>query len=786
MRTESVEPGVPLAEEQVTWPIDRWLQQAQALMQDPLRQLLQMGELNFPALDDPLDTERDRREEDPLGDRSSRSAQDLVSLGKELFGALFCDSMRDSWMMAQAIAQHRQQPLRLRLGIKDEALNRLPWEVLHDIDQPLTAGTDILFSRYRPRSLQSPLPEPLAAQEPLRILMAIATPNDRVELALAEETRNLLEELEQSQTAMEIKLLEQPSRQSLTQALERGNYRIFHYAGHSVSGPHGGAISLVNEKNGLAERMLGDDLAGLLANNGIVFALFNSCRGAHREVAGNTGDGAGNLAEASIERRIPAVLAMAERIPDDVALTLTRLFYRNLSQGLAIDRSLSRARQGLISSFGSRQLYWALPVFYLHPEFDGHLTATTANVQAPWQGRHRSLPEIATTDPTLPADADKPRDAVETPSDLAATPNAIAPPPIEAETIAIDTQELLPDLLPDDALLDGLTETPLVAPTDEAIALPALTTPAETPLLEGQSEPATLATANVAPIAPSRLPTRPTTAPPPKTPRSSTLPTTAIVLAASVAIAFLGWSAWRQRLPAVPGLEPDRNRPTFNAQPTATNLDALASQASTAIARGDWNTALPIVEQLLDLGALERARSLLDLVPEGAIDRGDVQFLRGRWAWQTRISGQLDANYDDAWRDWARAVERQPDNLLYRTALGWAYFADDRLDEADVVWREALALLRSKGSSLSVSGSNLERQTVELSLQAGLALGLDRRNQTEDAIALRDFIVAEDELLQLQPQPLAQNWLWTAEAIYQWQTLLADRPAIGTPRATTP
>ena len=69
----------------------------------------------------------------------------------------------------------------------------------------------------------------------------------------------------------------------------------------------------------------------------------------------------------------PAVLAMAEKIPDEVALTLTRLLYRNINQGHTIDISLNRARQGLISAYGSHQLYWALPVLYLHPKFDGLL-----------------------------------------------------------------------------------------------------------------------------------------------------------------------------------------------------------------------------------------------------------------------------------------------------------------------------------------------------------------------------------------------------------------------------
>ncbi|MGB3492677.1 MAG: CHAT domain-containing protein, partial [Elainellaceae cyanobacterium] len=78
---------------------------------------------------------------------------------------------------------------------------------------------------------------------------------------------------------------------------------------------------------------------------------------------------------ALVSQGVPAVLAMAEQIPDDVALTLTRLFYRNLKQDYPVDLSLSRARQGLVSAYSSQQLYWALPILYMHSEFDGYLTS---------------------------------------------------------------------------------------------------------------------------------------------------------------------------------------------------------------------------------------------------------------------------------------------------------------------------------------------------------------------------------------------------------------------------
>ncbi|WP_353736853.1 hypothetical protein [Moorena sp. SIO2C4] len=41
VRIERVAPGVSLAEEQVSWPVEEWLTQAKQLMNDPLFSVLQ-------------------------------------------------------------------------------------------------------------------------------------------------------------------------------------------------------------------------------------------------------------------------------------------------------------------------------------------------------------------------------------------------------------------------------------------------------------------------------------------------------------------------------------------------------------------------------------------------------------------------------------------------------------------------------------------------------------------------------------------------------------------------
>ncbi len=407
IRTERVSPGVPLAEELVSWNVDEWLAQASQLMHDPLLGLLRG---HFPG-------------RSPSGEVTDSSlSHSLVALGQTLYDALFQGTIRDSWMTAQGVAQNRREDLRLRLGLRGDRLPRLPWEVLNAGGRPLATGTDVIFSRYQsafaPMAtvLQSqPLP-PLKQNQPLKILMVLAAPTDQDVLALRQEANHLNDELQQEQAlrsgtaslpAIELTILDQPGREQLTQALEQGCYQVLHYAGHSNLGGSGGDLYLVSDKTGLTEVLSGDDLAGLLVNNGIRMAVFNSCRGVYTATADPTSEN-GNLTEALLRRGVPAVLAMAERIPDDVALTLSRLFYRNLRQRSPIDLSLSRARQGLLSSYGSNQLYWALPILYLHPDFDGYLQPPLTSEAGQTYGEERPIePQL----PSVPLERIDPLDS---------------------------------------------------------------------------------------------------------------------------------------------------------------------------------------------------------------------------------------------------------------------------------------------------------------------------------------------------------------------------------------
>ena len=746
VRTEKVAPGVPLAEQQVRWPIDQWLDQSAKLMNDPL-----MGVFEGKA-------------SGVLSRSGKNQAPNLVALGQQLHSGLFQGRLRDSWNCAQSIAQHRREVLQLRLGLKDRRLPRLPWEVLHADDRPLATGTDVVFSRYHTgTSLLKPT-RIVAVGGPLRILMAIASPSDRDSLQLKREVLHLQQEL-QNRSANSLKhnphapeiqltILEQPDREQLTQALEQGHYQVLHYAGHSNLGSRGGELYLVSSRTGLTETLSGDDLAGLLVNNGIQMAVFNSCRGAYGDPSDLAEDSPErNLTEALVKRGIPAVLAMAESIPDDVALTLTRLFYRNLNQGYPVDLSLSRARAGLITAYGSHQLYWALPILYQHPDFDGHLTATPS--------------QNATGESLLINISASGTQALGGGTELKTRNSAT----LEQEADSVDeVKKYWP------AQLGGQREAGQNSPLSTVNSLGQVPTPTPPFSTPGSVVAATPITRSAVVI---HKPVK-------KSGLKTALTVMLCLLPLALSAGFLGLrhlqSSNSKPEELLPAVRTPISQRYLQLQPV--NLEQAQTAKVMAIAVNNFQTGeiwagLKATEALLDRVALLEAEGALQAVPKSAIDHPEVNFLKGRLAWQFQQIGNKKYSVDDARRSWEIALNRRRDSLKYRNALGFAYYAEGNFDRAYQVWTEVLGYVAPTSSQPNSSLSmQVGKQILTATAGLGMVMAKPIPNMTPQqqaarltkAIEFRGQAMASDPL-SFGPDALAKNWLWSEVAIRDWQSL---------------
>ncbi|MEA5603887.1 cell division protein HetF [Nostoc sp. UHCC 0252] len=810
VRTEQVAPGVPLAEELVTWPVADWLMAAGHLMNDPLKSVLQGDPFTSGGHESNI----------------ARNSVNLVALGQLFYNALFQGTLRDSWITAQGIAQNHQQVLRLRLGLKDTRLARLPWEVMHAGDRPLATGPYVAFSRFQSGiSGGSPLRRNTFTpreQGSVKVLMVIASPSDQVRLDLQKQEAIKLQAELHRQTSrlaegnnhfpeIELTVLDQPGREELTQALEQGRYHVLHYSGHSNLGGNGGEIYLVSRRTGLTEILSGDDLAGLLVNNNIQMAVFNSCLGAYTATSDASGDtGERNLAESLVKRGIRSVLAMSERIPDEVALTLTQLFYRNLSQGYPVDLCVSRVRQGLISAYGSHQTYWALPILYLQPEFDGFLSEETELSDA--ESRNQYISPLGITSAMYSAmadDSDMPLGMEEMiPSGLARDSGLdwlgedtwgdlvdeieYDDPSYEEDSAIVsdlfrqlDNQKLPPELdqqIPENNFQQSQVSEEMTSLGEEGDLwgeVPAPPPPI-TGKFEGNLENSDLSRRHSPTQASQPLSSRP------RTQRRKLWPIVGIVgISALVAAIALNWW-WQNRsqqvnLPKIPAISseslPIQKQQNIDLQIAATGI--VTATATEKLSQGDLQSGLLAVEELLNRGALAAAETALKLVPSEQVDDPSVNFYKGRLAWQSIQTGDSNYSVDDTRRYWETAAKAQPELPLYNNALGFAYYAEGNLNRANDSWFKAL--------NLTLKEQNPDSKTAPedaLTSYAGLALGLYKsaRSQSNgkqtqylnEAIKLRQMVLKSDPV-NFQVDRLAKNWLWTEKAIEDWRSLLQEK-----------
>ena len=858
VRTEDVAPGVPLAEEQVIWPVQDWLEQAKLLMHDPLMGLLE-GQPN-PRIS--------IRSAEPTQESSSTTpavpSPSLVTLGQELYKALFNGMIRDSWLTAQGIAQHRRQPLRLRLGLKDSWLQQLPWEVLHAGDRPLATGTDLTFSRYLPslrdESALSPILLP-DFKQPLKVLMVIAAPNDQERLELRREVRHLQTELHpqgnasngrdwnaESFTVLEgianknrlldiqVTLLEQPGRAELTQALEQGQYQILHYAGHSNLGDAGGNLYLVSRQTGLTECLSGEDLAGLLVNNGVRLAVLNSCRGAYTASADpEAGWQEQNLAQALVNRGVPAVVAMAERIPDDVAITLTQLLYRNLKQGYSIDLSLNRTRQGLISAYGSDQFYWALPILYMHRKFDGNLTNNNhSNLNSLDNLLFPSTPDlsdfdsdfdmeeaIASSTETLPAEKTAVFE-VDDASDLYANAgedealywveDSTDPDDDDlSDLVDILEQEDDPDYEEDSAIVANLIqqlsqptatkEGPIPAAKDEAPPPDDSTSsglesyeqwpknPQSQQQHIGETLPDSLASEQPVGRGGGSVQPQPGLNTPPANGKTGAVghsnspaqrrkhplvwpilgvASLSLVIGLGVGNAYrLG--LFRSKPGSVNSSLNDNSSLVANLDEVNINDIDLVSIATLDFNSNNLSGAQRAVKTLLDNGDLQSAQAALDVASPDQLEDPDIRFLQGRFQWQSFKVGNSDYSPVDVQRSWKDAVAARSKSIDYHTALGFAYYADDRFDQAIEAW------------SIAIELDNKQLSNPVLNAYAGLALAALKSADQEASFEKQERLLNEAEKFYLlvitndpaafTPNKLGNNWLWLESTVSDWRNL---------------
>ncbi len=299
-------------------------------------------------------------------------ADDAREAGKALYAALFDSALGARLAQSlRTIDPQRGEGVRFVINTTDApALARLPWEFLYS-----PAKDDFLFSdRMKPvvrwLDVDEPLPS-LAAEPPLRLLIAVAAPGDRPGLEVGEEIAHLDQALDEltATGAVRIVRLDHATLESLDNALLQNQPHVLHFIGHGdFSGDQGVLVLESDTAPGTSDVIGGRQLAMLLRNHltSLRLVFLNSCMGA----MASRSDPFGGVAQSLIRRGIPAVVAMQFPIPDKAAVALSRHFYRYLAAGQPVDAALNSARAFLYAR--GYEVEWGAPALHMRTP-DGRL-----------------------------------------------------------------------------------------------------------------------------------------------------------------------------------------------------------------------------------------------------------------------------------------------------------------------------------------------------------------------------------------------------------------------------
>lgn len=280
--------------------------------------------------------------------------------GETLFNAVFQKNIYNCLNASLQAARAQNQGLRVLLRLPAD-LAQLPWEYIYNsnTNQFLAVSTSTPLVRYLELT---PNIEPLEVTPPLRMLVAISSPEDYRELDVEREWRTLQDALQPlvARGAVIIDRLASASPSQLQAQLRQADYHIFHFIGHSIfeKGRQNGVL-IFNDENGHGKALNGQMLGTLLADHpSLRLVVLNSCEGARTGID----DPFAGLALSLVQMGLPAVIAMQYEISDDAAILFAREFYRALADGYGVDAALGDARKAIFTNHNSVE--WGTPVLF--------------------------------------------------------------------------------------------------------------------------------------------------------------------------------------------------------------------------------------------------------------------------------------------------------------------------------------------------------------------------------------------------------------------------------------
>lgn len=289
------------------------------------------------------------------------------TFGQTLFDALFQGKVLAVWNTSYgSIARGQASGMRLRLCINAPELAALPWELLYEKERDSFLATDatVAVARYLPVREPPYLP----AQEKLRILIVVQSPEGGIQIE-PEEVTKLKTALDNLGQKVEYNCLPWNAGISVIQdELQKKEYHVFHFLGHGDAGllamtAEGGNKQLTISDREFAQLFLG--------RRSIRLVVLNACYSSQpKNELSNLFAGIG---PALVQKQLPAVVAMQyHSVYLETASKFSRALYGALANGIPVDFAVNEARQQISIGNLLSQRDWSTPVLYMGTQ-NGHI-----------------------------------------------------------------------------------------------------------------------------------------------------------------------------------------------------------------------------------------------------------------------------------------------------------------------------------------------------------------------------------------------------------------------------
>jgi formylglycine-generating enzyme required for sulfatase activity len=299
-----------------------------------------------------------------IGSAEQEKTFSTRELGALLYDAIFTGVTADCLRGSLLMANQSNAGVRIRLDLTEAPnLINLPWEFLYD----RAANRFLSLSVETPITRRLPTKEriaPLAATQPLRVLIMISSPQDYPRLDVDQEwtrLQNAVADLER-RGLIQIERMQTATLAELQRRLRQQEYHIFHFVGHGgFDEQKSDGVLVLEDELHMGKPASATFLGTLLYDaKTIRLVVLNACEGGRTSHV----DPFAGAAQGLLRQGVPAAVAMQFEITDRAAIIFSHEFYAAIADGLPVDSAVVEARKAI---YADQNIFeWGTPVLYLN------------------------------------------------------------------------------------------------------------------------------------------------------------------------------------------------------------------------------------------------------------------------------------------------------------------------------------------------------------------------------------------------------------------------------------